>query len=57
MVDNGYTSQVKRLGIPDRLVEHGSQEELYAECHYDMAAMVSACEEMVGESVATKRTA
>jgi 1-deoxy-D-xylulose-5-phosphate synthase len=51
MVDNGYTAQVRRLGIPDRLVEHGTQEELYAECHYDAAAMVQACVEMVGEKV------
>jgi 1-deoxy-D-xylulose-5-phosphate synthase len=57
MVDNGYQSQVKRLGIPDRLVEHGSQDELYAECHYDVAAMVAASEEMLRESAVERRTA
>jgi 1-deoxy-D-xylulose-5-phosphate synthase len=57
MVDNGYQSQVKRLGIPDRLVEHGTQDELYAECHYDTAAMVAAAEEMVRESIEERRTA
>jgi 1-deoxy-D-xylulose-5-phosphate synthase len=57
MVDNGYTSQVKRLGIPDRLVEHGTQDELYAECHYDAAAMVATCEEMLREAIVEKRTA
>ncbi len=58
MVDNGYNAQVKRLGIPDRLVEHGSQDELYAECHYDAAAMMAACAEMVGEKkVSAKRSA
>jgi len=36
MADNGYQkTQVKRLGIPDRLVEHGEQPELWAECGYD----------------------
>jgi 1-deoxy-D-xylulose-5-phosphate synthase len=49
MVDNGYTAQVKRLGIPDKLIEHGTQEELWAECGYDMAAMVESASEMVGE--------
>ena len=27
--DNGYNIQVKRLGIPDAFVEHGTPEELY----------------------------
>ena len=27
--DNGYNIQVKRLGIPDTFVEHGTPEELY----------------------------
>ena len=57
MVDNGYHAQVKRLGIPDRLVEHGTQDELYAECHYDAAAMVSTAEEMIRESLEERRTA
>jgi 1-deoxy-D-xylulose-5-phosphate synthase len=57
MADNGYQSQVKRLGIPDRLVEHGTQDELYAECHYDVAAMVAASEEMLRESLVERRTA
>ena len=40
MADHGYTSQVKRLGIPDEYIEHGSQDELYAECGFDVAGMV-----------------
>lgn len=35
MVDHGYKSQVIRLGIPDRIVEHGSQDQLWAECGFD----------------------
>ena len=57
MVDNGYHAQVKRLGIPDRLVEHGTQDELYAECHYDATAIVAACTEMVAMEREEKRTA
>jgi 1-deoxy-D-xylulose-5-phosphate synthase len=48
MVDNGYAAQVRRLGIPDKLIEHGTQEELWAECHYDMAAMIEAAMDLVG---------
>ena len=35
MADNNYSATVKRLGIPDRFVEHGTQAELYNECEYD----------------------
>lgn len=49
MGDNGYAAHVKRLGIPDVYIEHGTQDELYAECGYDVAGMVAAATEMVGE--------
>lgn len=35
MADNNYQAQVVRLGIPDRVVEHGEQIELHAECGFD----------------------
>jgi 1-deoxy-D-xylulose-5-phosphate synthase len=35
MADNNYSARVKRLGIPDNFVEHGSLKELYQECGYD----------------------
>ncbi|MDR0371718.1 MAG: 1-deoxy-D-xylulose-5-phosphate synthase [Prevotellaceae bacterium] len=30
MSDNNYPVQVKRIGIPDKFIEHGTQKELYA---------------------------
>jgi len=42
MSDHQHTAQVKRLGIPDYFVEHGSQKELYAECGYGVADVVAA---------------
>ena len=39
MVENEYTAHVKRLGIPDEYIEHGTQPELYAQCEYDAAAI------------------
>ena len=42
MADHGYSSKVVRLGIPDRLVEHGEQPELWAECGYDADAIIAA---------------
>lgn len=37
MVDNGYNNNIiKRMGIPDRFIEHGTQTELFKECGLDM---------------------
>lgn len=51
MADNNYQAEVKRLGIPDKLVEHGEQGELYTECGYDATAIVAAVIGMVGKGV------
>jgi len=48
MADHGYSAQVKRLGIPDRLVEHGTQQELWAECAYDEQAIYETAVQMLG---------
>lgn len=41
MVDQGYNAQVKRLGIPDEVIEHGEQEELHRECGFDPIGIAS----------------
>jgi 1-deoxy-D-xylulose-5-phosphate synthase len=35
MVDNQYANHLIRLGIPDTLIEHGEQSELYHLCGID----------------------
>ncbi|MFC2188527.1 1-deoxy-D-xylulose-5-phosphate synthase [Fulvivirgaceae bacterium LMO-SS25] len=35
MADKGYTAKVIRLGIPDSVIEHGTQLELHRECGFD----------------------
>jgi len=32
MADNGYQATVRRLGLPDAIIEHGEQIELHDEC-------------------------
>lgn len=51
---NNYTAEVKILGIPDKVIEHGTLKELHAECGYDAAGIASAAKEMVGSNVDTK---
>lgn len=46
MMDHGYQAQVKRLGIPDRVVEHGEQLELHRECGFDPEGIMQAVKEM-----------
>ncbi|EIM73639.1 1-deoxy-D-xylulose-5-phosphate synthase [Nitritalea halalkaliphila LW7] len=39
MMDHGYQAQVKRLGIPDEVIEHGEQLELHRDCGFDPAGI------------------
>jgi 1-deoxy-D-xylulose-5-phosphate synthase len=52
MAQHYYQASVKILGIPDRLVEHGTLKELYKECKYDAAAIVDATKKMLAVSSA-----
>ena len=54
MADHNYQAQIKRLGIPDKYVEHGTQAELWRECDYDTQAIVETVQPIVGvKKVAT----
>ncbi|HOP57888.1 MAG TPA: 1-deoxy-D-xylulose-5-phosphate synthase [Bacteroidales bacterium] len=54
MADNGYNAKIKRLGIPDYFVEHGSQEELYRECGFDRAGIEKIIRESVGSPAVSR---
>ncbi len=45
MQQHGYKNDVKILGIPDRIVEHGTLKELHRECGYDAEAIADAVRE------------
>ncbi len=47
MNDNGYSSAVRRMGIPGYFVEHGTQDELIRECGFDAEGIAKAIREMV----------
>ncbi len=50
MTDHGYAAQVQRLGIPDKVVEHGSQDQLYTECNYDVDAIYKTACKMLAKA-------
>ena len=41
MADNGYTPHVKRIGVPDEFIEHGSIPELYKLCGMDAESIAN----------------
>lgn len=47
MADHGYSAMVKRLGIPDRVVEHGEQIQLHKECGFDPEGIANAVRELM----------
>ena len=42
MADHHYTAEVRRLGIPDQIIEHGEQHELHHECGFDVKGIEKA---------------
>jgi 1-deoxy-D-xylulose-5-phosphate synthase len=41
MADHQYQAIVKRLGVPDQFIEHGSQSQLYTECGYNVPDIIN----------------
>jgi 1-deoxy-D-xylulose-5-phosphate synthase len=52
--DNGFSTKVVRLGIPDRFVEHGTQQQLYKECGYDVDGIYQTAKSLVTNKVIDK---
>ncbi len=53
MAQHQYTATIKILGIPDRLVEHGTLKELYTECEYDAVGIAATVRTLVGSTIKT----
>lgn len=51
MADNGYNAEVKRLGVPDKFIEHGSRNDLYKECHIDVEGIFGAARQLVKQKM------
>lgn len=47
MNEHNYHAEIKILGIPDHVIEHGTLKELHHECHYDAEAIKAAVLEMM----------
>jgi 1-deoxy-D-xylulose-5-phosphate synthase len=47
MADNGYSAHVKRIGVPDNFIGHGTQTELYKLCGFDTLGIVDTVKKML----------
>ncbi len=47
MNDNAYTAKVIRLGVPDKFIEHGTQEELIQQCGFDKEGIIKSVKEIL----------
>jgi len=46
MSDHGYNSEIVRLGIPDKFIEHGTSEELQHACGFDTEGILATARKM-----------
>ncbi len=51
MNENNYTSRLIRLGIPDSFTDHGTLQELYAECGFDESGIIKTVKKMVAKRI------
>lgn len=56
MAEHNYKNEVRILGIPDRLVEHGTPKELYRECEYDAAAIADTVRQMMKSKITVSQS-
>lgn len=54
MMDHHYQADVRRLGIPDKFVEHGTPKELYHECRFDADAIADSVREIIKDKVTVR---
>lgn len=51
MAEHNYKNDLKILGIPDHLIEHGTLKELHRECGYDAQGIADAVREMMSSKI------
>ncbi len=54
MAKYNYTAEVKIVGIPDKVIEHGTLKELHLECGYDAAGIAAAVRDLLKDTVSVK---
>ncbi len=50
MAENEYSATIRRLGIPDKFIDQGTQTELARDCGFDMEGIRQAARSLIGIS-------
>jgi len=50
MSKNNYSAKIKRLGIPDKFIHHGTQQELHNDCKYDAKAIIETVHQIIASN-------
>jgi len=54
MCEHGYKANVRLLGVPDRFIEQGTQQELYKECGFDAEGIYQTVKALVKHRILSK---
>ena len=54
MMENKYKAAIKRLGVPDKFVDHGTQEDLYKLCGFDKNGIIKTIKQLAGAKIITQ---
>ena len=52
--DHNYAVNIRRLGVPDRFTDQGTQKELFRECGFDPESIVNAVKLLIGKRILTR---
>ncbi len=52
--DHDYHANIRRLGVPDRIVDQGTQKELYRECGFDPEGIVMTVKQIIMKRILTR---
>ncbi|MBU8893462.1 MAG: 1-deoxy-D-xylulose-5-phosphate synthase [Bacteroidales bacterium] len=47
MSENSYNLKIKRLGVPDKFIDHGTLQELHKECGFDVEGIIKTVKSIV----------
>jgi len=51
MSENGYSIKIKRLGVPDQFIDHGTPQELHRECGFDVEGIIKTVKSMIQPNI------
>jgi len=57
MAEHKYKADIKLLGIPDHIIEHGTLKELHKECGFDANGIAEAVREMMKYKITVRSIA